>query len=220
MTAAELAAYRAASPAEQRRIAGKVLQANEPLVLKMAATFAQRSNLALDPEDLRQAARIGVLQALARWQPTRGAWSTVCVTWARHEMQQVARHATPVTIPKSAYLPRADQNAAATFATRHGREPEPHEAGVEAPALRRAQQAAATYVRPDQVEPGALEDGWAGLHVGGNPADGIEAVIDARRALRAIPDLVSAPGGTEGRFAGAARVRVARARRRRPQGRP
>lgn len=126
----------------------QLVKDNEPLVRKCAGEFILGTRYHVDSirEDILQAARIGLIRAIHKWEPVRGAFSTIAYHWMRHEMQQVTRHATPITRPKDADLPRTKQDAAAAFYAQHGRDPTPAEIGVTAQAMRQAQAAAATFV--------------------------------------------------------------------------
>lgn len=135
---------------------------NEALVQRCATEFLARTNYHIEPlrDDVFQAARIGLMQAIQRWEPMRASFSTAAYFWMRHEMQLVVRHASPVSRPKSADLPRRKQQEAARFFALTGREPTPGELGVTASAVVRAQKAAARFVpvREAELEPTEVPD--------------------------------------------------------------
>lgn len=66
-----------------------LLQLNEGLIGRVARKYFARHPHALDLEDLRQEARIGLLRAAEVHDPARGAFSTVAVWW----MEQTCRRA-------------------------------------------------------------------------------------------------------------------------------
>jgi DNA-directed RNA polymerase specialized sigma subunit len=131
----------------KRRLFGQLVADNESLAQRIADGFLERSKYSLDGlrDDILQASLLGIMLGIQKWDPAKGAFSTCAFRWALHEMQQVAKHAMPVTIPKEAYLPKAKQDAAAAFAARTGRDPEPAEIGVTPAATVRAQAAMARF---------------------------------------------------------------------------
>lgn len=142
---------KAKTPTHRNALMAKMVKDNEPLIQKCAAAFLARTNYHTESlrEDVYQAARIGMIRAIERWEPRRGAFSTVAYYWARHEMQLVLRDATPITRPKDADLPKSKQDFAASFYAINGREPTAEEMGLPASALRRAEKAMAGFVRID-----------------------------------------------------------------------
>src|SRR5271166_1211170 len=111
----------------KRRLLAKLLADNEPLARYYVKSFAASSAYYTDNlyDDLLQAARIGIMRALAKWQPDKGGFSSVAFRWALHEMQTVTEHATSVKVPRRAFLLRREQNAIAAFQAKHGRPPTP-----------------------------------------------------------------------------------------------
>lgn len=161
------------------RLLAKLLRDNEPLVRFYVASFTKSSRYYTDNmrADLLQAASIGIIRALPAWDPDRGGFSSVAFRWALHEMQLVVRHATSVSVPKSAFLPRAKQDEAAKFTALHGREPEAHEIGLTEAVVDRAREATSTFRPLSDADEVPSED------------PGPEAGIDQRRdqeALRAF----------------------------------
>jgi DNA-directed RNA polymerase specialized sigma subunit len=141
----------ATSRVKKSRLMAKMAAENEPLVQRFASAFLGRTQYAIDNlrDDIFQAARLGLLAAIAEWDPERGAFSTLAFFKMRHEMQLVLRHATPISRPKDADLPRAQQDAMAAFYAQHGREAEPVEVGIAPSAMKRAQAAQATFMAID-----------------------------------------------------------------------
>jgi DNA-directed RNA polymerase specialized sigma subunit len=136
-----------AGQAKKSRLMAKMVRENESLVQRFASAFIARTQYAVENirDDIFQAARIGLMVAIIKWNPARAAFSTLAFFEMRHEMQLVLRHATPISRPKDADLPRNKQDAMAAFYAQHGREPEPFEVGVAPSALLRAQAAMATF---------------------------------------------------------------------------
>lgn len=157
-------AYAAALPgsALKRQWLAALMVENEALVQRCASDFLARTRYHTDSlrDDIFQAARIGLMTAITRWDPTRAKFSPFAWGWIRHEMQSAMRYATPVTRPKSADLPRRKQDEAARFYATHGREPTSAELGVAPCAAARAEKAAARFVpvREAEQEPTDVPD--------------------------------------------------------------
>lgn len=147
--------WRSAAGQVKDSILSELMADNEPLVEKFASEFLKRTRMHTEPlvDDIFQAARIGLMRAMHAWDPEKGAFSTIAFMFIRKEMQNVIRHAKPVSVTMCAYLPRAKQDAAARFYAQHGREPEPAEIGVSASDALLAERANATYVPVDDDFP-------------------------------------------------------------------
>lgn len=144
-------AWKTATGAKKNRLMTKMVTENEPLVQRFASAFLTRTQYSVDSlrDDIFQAARLGLMVAIGEWDPALGAFSTLAFFKMRHEMQLVLRHATPISRPKDADLPRAQQDAMAAFYAQHGRDPEPSEVGIAPSAMKRAQAAQATFMAID-----------------------------------------------------------------------
>lgn len=179
--------YRAATGAERKRLLDDLVASQEPLAQDLMAKFVAGTRYYIEEmrEDLIQAARIGIIRAIEKWDPERGAFSTVAGFWCRHEMQQVTRDATPISLPHRAHLPKKKQDALAAFTAQKGRAPtaeERQELGIADSDLARAQKAAVTFASVD-----ALEQEPA---VGGDE-EPIEDTIDRQRDMRALAAFMS-----------------------------
>jgi RNA polymerase sigma factor (sigma-70 family) len=165
--------------ATRARLLQEMVVSQEPLVQTFARDFLQSTRYYVEHlrDDIYQAARIGVIRALDKWDPKKGEFSTICYWWQLHEMQQVVRHATPVSRPKSADLPRAKQEAVAAFFARYGRYPDPEEVGISPAAALRSLRASATFVGEAEIVEIADER---------DPDDGPEAALDSVRDMRSL----------------------------------
>lgn len=132
---------------------------NGPLAEEFAAKFLKRTRCHTPPlmEDVFQAARIGIMLAIHKWDPAKGAFSTIAFFEARREMQTVIRDAKPISTDFRTYLPKAKQDAAAAFYAKHGRDPEPAEIGVAPCVVARSEKANATYVPLSEADSVAAE---------------------------------------------------------------
>lgn len=65
----------------------EVVVANRPLVLHVRARYART----LDPEDAIQVGSIGLLRAIAKYDPAKGCWSTVAYWWIRGALEKESR---------------------------------------------------------------------------------------------------------------------------------
>jgi RNA polymerase sigma factor (sigma-70 family) len=169
--------WRASTGATKKSIFDELVSENDPLVGRFANDFlkATRCHTGYVVEDIFQAARIGLMTAIRRWKPDKGAFSTLAFHCARHEMQNVLRNgARPLSITRHAYLPRAKQDAMAAYYAQHGHDPEPEEIGVSAADVSLAQRASATYVSLAEADDVAAETGDV------SPEDRIDRKRDAR----------------------------------------
>jgi RNA polymerase sigma factor (sigma-70 family) len=134
----------------------KLLADNDNLARYYVAGFSRYSAYYTEnmQDDLLQAARIGIMRALPAWEPDKGGFSSVAYWWARHEMQQVARHASRISVPKSAFLSKAKQDEIAKFEAVHGRPPEPEEVGLTQRILDRARMATVEMTSLDELDSG------------------------------------------------------------------
>jgi RNA polymerase sigma factor (sigma-70 family) len=168
---------KARGPAKARLLA-KMSADNEPLVEKFAMGFLKSTQYATDPvrDDVFQAARIGLLTAITKWDPELGAFSTLAFFEMRNEMQLVMRHVTPVSRPRDADLDKCKQDAIAVFQTKHGRAPTPEEVGVRPAAIVRMQKARASFtsLAVAQNEPAET------------PEDSPEDIIDRKRDMASL----------------------------------
>ncbi len=169
--------YRAAPPGVKRqKLLAKLLEDEDGLAQQQVAKFVAgtRYYVGAMREDILQAARIGILRAIDKWNPAKGAFSTIAGYWCRHEMQEVLQHASPITHPRKADLPRRTQEAADAFYARHGREPDPQEIGVTPAAADRAQAASMRFIHLNLYEFPSDEE------------DSPEETLDRNRDMRAL----------------------------------
>lgn len=149
------AAWRDAPKGKKKQaLQAKLLADNDSLAHYYVAGFSRSSSLYTDnmQDDLLQAARIGIMRALPAWDPDKGGFSSVAFGWARHEMQGVARHATRISVPKSAFIPRAKQQEIDAFEALHGREPLPEEVGLTQKTVDRSRAARVKIVDMEEAE--------------------------------------------------------------------
>ena len=164
------------------RLLSQMVASQEPLVQTFARDFIQSTRYYVEPlrDDIFQAMRIGIIRALEKWDPKKGEFSTIAYWWLLHEAQQVIRHATPVSRPKSADLPRAKQEAIASFFARYGRYPDPEEVGITPAAVERSVKAASSFVGVAEI------DEAHALDTDPDPDESPEAALDRVRDLRAL----------------------------------
>ena len=157
----------------KRKMLAKLLVDNEALARYYVRGFASASSYYTENmyDDLLQAARIGIIRALERWDPDKGGFSSVAFRWALHEMQSVTENATAMKIPRRAFLLRREQEKIAVFKALHGRDPAPEEVGLTPAAVERARQADVEMVPVSDADNVAAPDA----------EDGPEATIDRKR---------------------------------------
>lgn len=176
--------YRAAEGREKTRLRDKLIVDNEALAKYYVREFEKRSSYYTENihEDLLQAARIGMIRALDAWKPDEGGFSSVAFWWAIHEMQLVTRHASGVSVPKSAFMPRKKQDEIARFVALHGREPAPEEVGLTEKVLDRARKANVAMAPESDAD-----------EIPSEPDD-FEGAIDRKRDLAALKEFVNTLG--------------------------
>lgn len=178
-------AWQKARGGAKARLLAKMSADNEPLVEKFAMGFLKSTSNA--PEHLRddvfQAARIGLLTAITKWDPELGAFSTVAFFEMRNEMQMVMRHRNPISFPRDALLDQCKQIEIEVFETKHGRTPDPEEVGIRPAAMVRHQKARAVFAPLDAVESRTRMMKGAALE----PEEGDpESAIDRKRDMKAL----------------------------------
>ncbi len=170
----------------KRKMLSKLLADNEALARYCVWRFISTSTYYTDnlEADLLQAARIGLMRALPAWDPDKGGFNNVAFNWIWHEMQLVVRHASGISIPKSAFLPRAKQDEIARFEALHGRPPEPVEVGLTPATVERARKAC--------VEMGPIEtaDEYQQRNHDVDAEDEAVAAIDRKRDQLALQDFL------------------------------
>jgi DNA-directed RNA polymerase specialized sigma subunit len=186
--------WRDAPPgALKQRLCTRLLHDNDRLAQYYVASFSKHSAYytANMQDDLLQAARIGLLRALAVWQPDKGGFSAVGYQWARHEMQEVVRHASPITVHKRAFLTKAKQDEIARFEAQHGRPPMPAEVGLTEKVALRARMAvvAITHEREAdtlQAPPGDSADDTCAAEEADPDAELPDAALDRKRDIESL----------------------------------
>ena len=129
---------------------------HEAFVQARVSAFMGHSNYYLVDlrEDLKQAARLGIIKSFHSWDPSRGAFTTHAWFKVLHELQEVAKHAVAVTHPRRADIPPSVQEAAAAHYAQTGEDADLTEMGIRPAAIRRAEAAGAAILHAD--------DSWGG----------------------------------------------------------
>lgn len=114
----------------KRSLMELLINQNEALIQKFLHRFMDQAHFHSETlaKDLEQAAHVGFMTACERWDPKRGAFSTICYYWIRHELQVVACGATPIAYPRDIVFARCNQ--VDKFFAQHGRSPSPGEVEV------------------------------------------------------------------------------------------
>jgi RNA polymerase sigma factor (sigma-70 family) len=134
-------------PSKARRLA-KLVALNEGLVQKIVQGFTGRTRyyVAEMREDLLQAGRIGLIRAIHKWDPDRGAFSTVAFNEIRYEIQRTACSATPIDVPRTLVFASNGQREAEAFYARHGRQATAEDLNMPASLFERARMARMEFV--------------------------------------------------------------------------
>lgn len=112
--------------ATERKLLNKILVSQEYFVRFCAAKSI--SHGASDYKDLRQAARIGIVKALERFDPSRGSWSSYARQWIRAEMiRGVVEGRSMVHVPANPSAPQTVIRQMDAIRARTGREAAPEE---------------------------------------------------------------------------------------------
>lgn len=97
---ADIAAIHESHGARHDLLLGAFLQKKEPLVRQLAMKTARQEKIVEDEEDILQAARIGMMNALKDYNPDKGALSTWAGWKIRKEIQELARKAETIKRPR------------------------------------------------------------------------------------------------------------------------
>ena len=143
----------ATGPAKTRALT-KLVRDNEAMVESFASRFMANTRLYSDllRDDVFQAARIGLVNAIRKWDPARGAFSTIAWYEMRYEMQNVMRDATPLTYPRRIVFGAHGQHRAEAFYAQYGREPTAEEVRVDPSDARGNEKAQARFVSVREAE--------------------------------------------------------------------
>jgi DNA-directed RNA polymerase specialized sigma subunit len=146
--------WRSATGPAKARLLTILATENEPLVQKFASRFLLAARCFPDPlrDDVFQAARIGLLKAINKWDPARGAFATIAWYEMRHEMQIVLKDVTPLTYPRDMIFAKSSEHEADTFLTKTGRAPEPGEVALTGFQARRPTHTPARFVSVREAE--------------------------------------------------------------------
>ncbi len=126
-----LATYRATvEPTLRKRLQNALVAAEDALIRRCARKAARDP---ADEEDLMQAGRIGVMRAIDKFDPTRGAWTQFAKQWIRHEFTYgviLKRPIARVTGWRSKKMPRDVRKAAHRIEATTGKAATAQELGV------------------------------------------------------------------------------------------
>ena len=177
MNRATYAAWCAAPAHAKPALMTLLMRENEPLAAKFARAFLTKIDLDICDleDDVYQAARIGLMRAIEKWDPARGAFANVAYPWIRYEMQLAVRHAATISYPRRFLFMTNGQLDAQRFYATHGREPTPEEIGVNPAMARRvAEKAASKFVSLDEADEAPAE------------VPDVEGNLDRARDMRAL----------------------------------
>lgn len=111
---------------DARKLAGKILEMNKGLIMRLAARFGREN----DKDDAQQAASMGVLRAIEDFDPSKGAFSTHAGYWIRDYVQAWGGRPNVVKRPRGASMPAALAKEAEKIRLKFGRNPTAEELGV------------------------------------------------------------------------------------------
>ena len=86
---------------EYQNIMTSIVLANKKLVYKIVSQYRNFSNSSYDEEDMFQAGMIGLLQAIKKFDVTKGyQFSTYATWWIRQKIsREIAEYSTPIRLP-------------------------------------------------------------------------------------------------------------------------
>jgi RNA polymerase sigma factor (sigma-70 family) len=109
----------------------QMLKANEPLADKFLARITKFSKVICDHEDLMQAARIGLWQAITKYDPNRPTrFSTMCWHWVRYHVSVELTRQPPIRRPRGSGPSYQQVRASERFMAIFGRIPTAEDLGV------------------------------------------------------------------------------------------
>src|ERR1700684_758141 len=80
-------AWRKTKPGKTRDKTFAEMHKTQEKHLKFYSYKFQSMTIPIEPDDLNQAAEMGFLRALEKWDPKRGSWITCLFMWVRREIQ-------------------------------------------------------------------------------------------------------------------------------------
>lgn len=147
----------------------------------------------LDRDDAMQAARLGFVDAVHRFDASKGPLRPYAMHRIRHELQSATEKNYTIKIPRRAGLPAAVLRQAEITFTRDGREPTRDELNGHAQAWEQAKDRPRVVTSFDAVMPG---EEMRSLHekIAGDDQDALSRIIETERDEIGVRDRLSAIG--------------------------
>jgi RNA polymerase sigma factor (sigma-70 family) len=159
-----------------KKLESKLIADNDLLVRQQVAKLCRIGHIT-ECEDLIQAARIGLLIALRKYDPVKAAFSTYAAHWIRDQFQQCHIHLDrEIYRPKGYGVPYPVLRKMEAIQAKEGREATGEELGISEDKLARWRCDAMVTMSLDGVRPGAcdldsvhnVESGYDGAWSGGH----------------------------------------------------
>lgn len=101
----------AAATAGDERAVDIVMRANDPLAMKMSCYFGHRYDMAEHMQDIEQASRIGLLNAVRTFDPSKSQFSTWATWKIRAEIQkEIVAGLFCASVPRSRFAKYSDRS--------------------------------------------------------------------------------------------------------------
>jgi len=121
---------KAGETAKATRLRNKLIQDNLKFVRQQVMRLLGRTGVPGEPEDLIQGASFGLVKALERWDPDKGAFTTYAAWWIRNEFQATLAMQPQISRPKGSGMAPKVRRQAEAIQARTGRPATPEELGV------------------------------------------------------------------------------------------
>lgn len=134
---------------QAKRLRDRLVEDNMRLVHKLVGKLHRRAHMASELEDLIQAGAIGVMKALPKYVPGKGAFATYAAHWVRDEVQNCMLHQMRLYRPRGSGLAYSTFRKIEAFEALENRMPTAEELGVK-PEVLEAWRMSPTFVDIDQ----------------------------------------------------------------------
>jgi RNA polymerase sigma factor (sigma-70 family) len=114
-------------PKKKARLLSELVKENIGLIRKFAARCARKMGTPMEMEDVLQAATIGMLTTLDKYNPERAKFSTYAFAWVNYEIQRVAGCVDTIKRPRGAGMPHPVFKVWEEIRLKHGRDATPEE---------------------------------------------------------------------------------------------
>ncbi len=144
---------------KKQRLLNNLVKSQIPLLQKFVGRLLYHTTVHVDKEDVMQAAMIGLLTALKRFDIDRKIrFSTMAWPWVRHEVSEMLQHQTQLYRPRCAGMPYKEYRKGEAIEARKGRSPTADELGVTETKLAKWKAAVFQFVPMNELKDDGSDD--------------------------------------------------------------